>query len=200
MIETVLTKVFDAPPFNRNEILRYAGSGRDHPEHIVDECIRELEPHLTYSVCYREFPVEKRPDGSVSLSFTDAGSSAVSRLLEHSSRIVLFAATVGLHPDILIRRNMHVSPARSLFFSAIGSERVEALCDTFTAFFRSEYGVELTPRFSPGYSDLPLAVQKDIFRYLKPEQKIGINLNDSLLMSPSKSVTALAGIIDQNTD
>ena len=41
------------------------------------------------------------------------------------------------------------------------------------------------PRFSPGYGDLPLTVQKDFFRVLDCTRKIGLSLNDSLLMSPS---------------
>ena len=37
-------------------------------------------------------------------------------------------------------------------------------------------------------------VQKDIFKVLDCERKIGLTLNESLLMSPSKSVTAIVGI------
>ena len=58
----------------------------------------------------------------------------------------------------------------------------------------NEYGVSVNPRFSPGYGDLPLGTQKDIFALLDCERKIGVTLNDSLLMSPSKSVTAFLGL------
>ncbi len=50
------------------------------------------------------------------------------------------------------------------------------------------------PRFSPGYGDLTLLAQKDIFAVLDCGKRIGLTLNDSLLMSPSKSVTAFVGI------
>ena len=55
-------------------------------------------------------------------------------------------------------------------------------------------GKFLKPRFSPGYGDLPLEMQRDIFRVLDCSRKIGLTLNESLLMSPSKSVTAIVGI------
>ena len=55
-------------------------------------------------------------------------------------------------------------------------------------------GVFLKPRFSPGYGDLPLSMQTDIFRVLDCPRKVGLTLNNSLLMSPSKSVTAIMGI------
>ena len=49
------------------------------------------------------------------------------------------------------------------------------------------------PRFSPGYGDLSLEVQKEIFSLLDCPRKIGVSLGDSLLMTPSKSVTAIIG-------
>jgi len=52
----------------------------------------------------------------------------------------------------------------------------------------------LTSRFSPGYRDLPLTLQREIFTLLEPSRRIGLSLNASLLMSPSKSVTAIVGI------
>ena len=55
-------------------------------------------------------------------------------------------------------------------------------------------GMSLRPRFSPGYGDLPLTVQKEFMTLLDCAHLIGINLNESLLMSPSKSVTAIIGM------
>ena len=44
------------------------------------------------------------------------------------------------------------------------------------------------------YGYLPLEVQRDFERILMMRKKTGIALTDSLLMSPSKSVTAIVGI------
>ena len=55
------------------------------------------------------------------------------------------------------------------------------------------YG-QTMPRFSPGYGDLPLTAQREMFRMLECEKRIGVYLNESLLMSPSKSVTAIVGL------
>ena len=51
----------------------------------------------------------------------------------------------------------------------------------------------LRPRFSPGYGDFSLDCQKDIIRALEAEKTVGVTLTDSLLMTPSKSVTAVIG-------
>lgn len=196
MIENVLTRHFPAPEINRKEILRYSGAGKSEEyDSIIEDCLNDLSDSLHYSVCYREFPVVFGEDGFCSLGFTDIKSKGVSRLLEKSDRLVLFAATVGLAPDIYAKKYSKISPVKSLFAESIGDERVEALCGDFCTFFEKEYGVRLTPRFSPGYGDLPLDVQKDIFKYLNPGKHIGLTLSDSLIMTPVKSVTALAGII-----
>ena len=55
-------------------------------------------------------------------------------------------------------------------------------------------GMRAAAALSPGYGDLALDVQKDIFALLDCERQIGLTLGDSLLMSPGKSVTAFAGI------
>ena len=55
------------------------------------------------------------------------------------------------------------------------------------------------PRFSPGYGDLPLEVQRTLFSLLEPMRHIGLSLTDSLLMSPTKSVTAFVGLTEMPT-
>ncbi|MBR3258643.1 MAG: vitamin B12 dependent methionine synthase, partial [Eggerthellaceae bacterium] len=46
----------------------------------------------------------------------------------------------------------------------------------------------------PGYGDLPLEVQPDLLGLLDASRRLGITLSDSLLMSPTKSVTAIVGL------
>ena len=78
-------------------------------------------------------------------------------------------------------------------FQAIGSERVESLCDELCRELEGEWGT-VRPRFSPGYGDLPLSLQKEIFALLDCGRSIGVALGENLLMSPSKSVTAIVGV------
>ncbi len=176
----VYTKIYSAPPVDRREILRYAGVRGDAPEieALLEECLAESADKLTYKVCYGEFPVS---------FFDPVGSEGVRKHLEGCNKAVIFAATVGIGIDRLIARYASVSPTKSLLLGAIGAERIEALCDLFN----SEYG---DSRFSPGYGDLPLEFQKEIFSSLDCPRKIGLSLNESMLMSPSKSVTAIIGV------
>ena len=49
-------------------------------------------------------------------------------------------------------------------------------------------------RFSPGFGGLALAVQQDVFDWLQLEE-LGMALNAAFLMTPEKSVTAVAGVV-----
>ncbi len=121
-------------------------------------------------------------------------SESLARNLEDCEETIVFAATVGVEMDRLIQRYGKISPAKALMFQAIGTERIEALCDTFCTEREKETGKILKARFSAGYGDLPLEVQRNVFSLLNPQKHIGLTLNESLLMSPTKSVTAFAGI------
>ena len=109
---------------------------------------------------------------------------------------MLFAATVGLELDRRIAREGRLSPARGLLLQALGAERIEALCDAFCQAMEESLacqGLFPRPRFSPGYGDLPLECQAPLLQALDASRQIGVALNGSLLMSPSKSVTAIQG-------
>ncbi|MGN0575406.1 MAG: vitamin B12 dependent-methionine synthase activation domain-containing protein [Ruminococcus sp.] len=51
-----------------------------------------------------------------------------------------------------------------------------------------------TWRYSPGYGDLPLSLQRDILLYLNAMRRIGLTVTEDSLLIPSKSVTAVIGI------
>ena len=188
------------PPVNEREALRYAGVKGNTPEMsaLLRECAALCENSLTPRVCYAFHPVV-RQDGILDLGFAQTDSSALKRNLAGCEEIVLFAATIGLEMDRLIAKYARLSPARSVMLQAIGAERIEALCDAFEEELIRQ-GHELSPRFSPGYGDLPLDLQRNIFAALDCPKHIGVSLNESLLMSPSKSVSAIIGLNGETSE
>ena len=194
MNPVVSSRVYPQPPVCVREILRYAGCRTAEPDTVslLQTCLRETEGTLHSQVCYCILPVSAG-EGVCDFGAFCLRSEQLCENLRGCRRAVLFAATVGVGPDRLIARYGRLSPAKALMFQAIGAERIEALCDVFCADMEKETGMTLRPRFSPGYGDLPLGTQKDIFALLGCSKRIGLSLNDSLLMSPSKSVTAFAG-------
>ncbi len=202
MMGSVFTETVIPAPLARRELLRYAGA-RAEEEAVrahLDACIKEAAGVFTYRVAYGVFPLSVWND-TVRLGFAEVSSSRLASNLAGCESALVFAATVGLGIDRLIARAA-VSPIRALLFDAIGSERIEALCDAFCAEQAARYAKEgktFRQRFSPGYGDLPLDFQRVVFALLDPAKHIGLSLNESLLMSPSKSVTAIVGITTQQT-
>ena len=189
---TVFIETYELPSVNVREVLRYAGYRSPIEERgelisRLDEAISFIEGKLTPRVCFRE----------VDISECDFGDSLdIKKNMRNSESVIFFAATVGIELDRLIAKYSVLSPATALLIESIGSERVEALCDAFNEDMRAKklsQGFKLRPRFSPGYGDLAIEYQKKLFDILSPS-RIGITLNDSYLMTPSKSVTALIGV------
>lgn len=195
MNSVMITKTYNEPPFCEREILRYAGCKSPDSEilSLLHSCLNEVREKLSYQVCYRELSV-RAEDSLCDFGFFRLKSKHLAQNLEGCSNVILFAATVGIQIDRLIAKYGRMSPSKALMMQAIGAERIEALCDAFCEELAAEKGVALRPRFSPGYGDLSLTAQKDIFAILECGKRIGLFLNDSLLMSPSKSVTAFVGI------
>lgn len=198
MTDGIFVKNYAAPQFSRNEILRYSGIRQETPDmtEIVEECIKEAADKAVYRVCYSEIPIQVKND-EVDFGFAKVVSSDLSKNLHLCDSAVIFAATAGIELDRLTAKYSRISPAKALIFQGIGAERIECLCDLFNneiSCLKEKEGKFTRPRFSPGYGDLLLEFQKDIFKFLDCPVKIGLTLNDSLLMSPTKSVTAIIGI------
>ena len=196
---TVYIKTYAAPPYDTKEVLRYAGvkDASDEVVKLMQECIDEVDGRLKYKVCYAEYPIEFC-DEDINLTFARISSDDLKKNLKDCESVVLFAATVGIELDRLIAKYVRISPSKALMLQAIGAERIEALCNMFNKEITSQmkmFGKYTKPRFSPGYGDLPLEFQKSIFRVLDCSRKIGLSLNKTLLMSTTKSVTAIIGIV-----
>ena len=184
----------ELPPLNQREALRYAGAKEATPEvlELLKECAQRCQWLLAPRVCYARYRI-KRTQNGLDLGFARTDSAALMRNLHGCDEVIVFAATLGLELDRQIARYAHLSPARSMMLQAIGTERIESLCDAFENELISQ-GQGLRPRFSPGYGDLPLDFQREVFAALDCAKNIGISLNESLMMSPSKSVTAIIGL------
>ena len=198
MNTVILSKIYAAPPICEREILRYAGCKGDAGEiqALLKNCINEVSKKLTYKVCYGEFQI-KTVDNTCDFGVMSFESENLKKNLDECSKAVIFAATVGVELDRLIAKYGRISPSKAFMLQALGAERIESLCDVFCEDIKKEYNTKIKPRFSAGYGDLPLECQRQIFAVLNCEKRIGLTLNDRLIMSPSKSVTAIVGLCDK---
>ena len=181
---------------DRREALRYLGYSRSVEdmsgvEGVIDGCEREVLAVQNLKAVYSLYDIS-RGDG-LNLGFAKTDSRDLEKYLSGCNKIALFAATAGAGIDRLIAKYNRISPARAAVTQALGAALVEEWCNTVHAQLTAQYGA-ITARFSCGYGDLPLTLQRDIFAALDVTKKIGVTLSDDCFMTPTKSVTAIVGI------
>ena len=184
-------------PFDEREILRYAmlPSFAPPPEELpLEECMEAAKGAARCRAVWTRYPVI-REGKTLDLGFARTDSRDLRDHLEGCGEIVLFACTAGTETDRRIARAKLASPARGLLMHAIGAQQVEGACDRLCRRLAEQFpDRQLTDRYSPGYGDLPLALQREVMEALDCGRTLGITLTDSLLMTPSKSVTAIIGL------
>ena len=112
---------------------------------------------------------------------------------------VYLCGTIGAAFDQWQRARAAVSAAEAFSSQRLGLREVERVMNDLEAEARaaveSSGRERLLPRRSPGYDELPLALSREIIETLDATRRIGVALTDSLLLVPSKSVTAICDIV-----
>lgn len=188
---------------NQREIYRYLGYGTEEPEltvrKLVDEVLSELLTVIKPKNIYKLY--DCKTDGeNVFVGAMRFASRNLSGNLAQCGTAALLAATLGLEADKLLQRYEVVNMAKASIVQACAAACIETYCNLIQEKIRlaaqEESGQPLfiRPRFSPGYGDLPLETQTDIFQALDCTKRIGLTLTQNLLMYPTKSVTAFIGL------
>ena len=121
----------------------------------------------------------------------------INRLLSGCTEAVLMAVTLGseLEKRLMIEEVTNMSNAYVLDLCA--SQAVEQAADDLERRLRDrilQEGKYLTNRYSPGYGDYPIEMQRLLLDYLNAGRAIGLMLTPTNLMVPRKSITAILGI------
>ena len=184
------------------DALRYM---RVPPEGRDDELVRtvleafgRLEGYVEPRCVWGRFHVIHF-DGGFELEGAYIYSNDIARLTSRGDDCILLAATLGHEVDRQITLAQNRNMLDGIALDACASVRIDAFIDQF---MRTEIvtglrkGERLTHRFSPGYGDLSMNVTEDIIAILNATKRIGLSVTRSLMMSPVKSVTAIAGVFE----
>jgi len=115
------------------------------------------------------------------------------KFLEYNNFLIC-VSTLGTQFDATIEEISETSTTEAMLLDAWGSEALEALNDNFQHRYLQSIPIKTTMRFSPGYGDLNIIVNKTYVELLGISEKIKVN--DFGLMVPRKTTTFIAGIID----
>lgn len=187
---------------DKKEALRYMGyRGQEIDkglQELLDNCIDEVRTVSRRDYIYEVFDIERRgPELCLKGTTLVLPGKNIGSHLSKADKCVVMAATLGLEADRRIAFYSRTDLTRGIVFDACAGVAIEWLCDEIQkeiAAKAKSMGFEITQRFSPGYGDLPIDIQGDLTRALKTYEKIGLGVNESSVMIPRKSVTALIGM------
>lgn len=175
---------------NRNEAVRYLGGAGIRLNYRMDVLMDECEKAVLEKASPKYLYVEKDLPCPQIMDGKDIESH-----LNGCEKAIVMCATVGSEVDKLIRISQISDMARAVVMDSLASVAVEQVCNAFDKIIAEKYSdYNMTFRFSPGYGDYPIELQKIILQMLDAPKKIGLCTNDNFLLTPTKSVTAVLGL------
>lgn len=192
---------------DKKEILRYLGYRRNQElTETVDQEIQELmievqkisNPRYTFRIFECQSNEENHTIEVLGTDLLFEGKSIYNHL-KHAKKVALLASTLGIEIERKIRQYSLTAMSKSLILDSCCTEYIEKICDLAECEIEESVAEErlvLNRRFSPGYGDLSLDIQPKFLATLEADRRIGLNLSESLLMIPRKSVTAIIGLFD----
>lgn len=196
---SLLTKDAKEIEVDKKQALRFMGCKdeiiSEDFSRLYNECLDLYLSSADLKAVVRKTDVSFLESNKIKFDFGIIESESLKKNLQNCKSAYVFAATAGSEVDRQIKKLSLMSDGKGMILSCIASSGIECWCD----FINDEMAKKnvLRPRFSPGYGDVPLCVQKDIFAFLDVNRKIGMSLTEALMMVPVKSVTAIVGILEE---
>ena len=187
----------------KDEVLRYLGYKEQKLsidlENLIDATIDEAENLMDFKYTYSKHKTVLLEDG-VLMEGTNLilKGQDIKEHLKYAKDTVLMAATLGGRIEKQIRLYEKINLTKALILDSCATAAIEEGCDKIEECIKEEEakeGLSITFRFSPGYGDLPLSVQKEFLNALNAEKIIGLTASEHQLLLPRKSVTAIIGLI-----
>ncbi len=185
---------------DRKELYRYLGIKDNNPSDnmikIIDECESEIlkiaYPRYVYK--FFDLTLEDNTINIVNTNLSLKGKSIYNHLKD-CQKVILLCATVSLDVDNLIKKAQATDVTKAFIYDNMGSVLVEQVCDNIENIIKdknSDY--YFTTRFSPGYGDLTIDIQNLFLEVTNAKKQIGLTANESSILIPRKSVTAIIGL------
>ncbi len=187
---------------DKAEIHRHLGYGRkQHPRSrissLIDSQIHKACEFIKPAAYYTIKPITSLDNSKISVGELVFTSHKLAQVFSGCSQAAIFAVTIG---EGLEKEVAQLTKSRAVLeasvLDAVGSVAVEKAADWLESVIK---GIAATNddkvgwRYSPGYCDWDITQQKELFRGLD-SKSVGVNLTDTCLMVPRKSISGIIGM------
>ena len=162
----------------------------EYSEHLIDECIEEVQKYAQFKVVYQIFHLSHQPLMLEEIQFP-LSSQDLAFYLQDCQECMIIACTLGVLIDRQMKYYEHIDMSKAIVFDAVSNAYLEECCDQYekTLGYQS-----YTFRLAPGYGDIPLDLNKTFASLLQMDKKLGVSFNASGLMIPMKSMIGIIGL------
>jgi len=164
---------------------------------LAERAIAEGTPWLRPQIAFSILDVVEPQPGRVLLSNgTELKGFGIVRKLAGAASVIAVVATLGSELERQIQLATQDQPAFALSLDGFGTAAIRALTTALRHFFAEKAGGPLatTPPFYPGMRGWELAPAQTQLFSLVDASPIGVTLNSSFLMIPTKSVSMVIGV------
>lgn len=191
---------------NQKEAFRYLGYKSAVPDEkmqqLMNACENEVLGILNVKYLFKEFDITVN-DNKVIVKGTSVAFSGKA-IVEHLSKCkkaIVLCATISAGVDKLLRKAQILDMTRAVVIDSLANAAVEQVAEMLETLIAKKYNnYYLTWRFSPGYGDFPIESQKEILGLLNAQKRIGLCTDESSLLMPTKSITAVIGLSEEFID
>jgi hypothetical protein len=188
--------------FETDNFLRKMRVNRDDTQMVadIDRIVEEVRAVAKPRAAYREAFVENCDTDSVTIDGVTFPSRVLSRVLENTERVFAYVATCGVEADAV--RVTNGDPLLEYFVDMLKEMLVECAYEFLRNKLEMSYQSGELSNLSPGSIDAwPVSGQREMFTLLgDTHSAVGVQLNDSCLMIPVKSVSGLCFSAEKNIE
>jgi len=161
---------------------------------LIEEEMKKAKGLIGGKGIYIILPVEAKSKSEIVLKNISLEGKAITKAMAKAKEIAFFVDTVGpaLEAEVnrLYQRDEYT---KATILDTIGSVAADEGAEYLNSLIVEKAKKKSTPRFSPGYGDWDLSIQKRLLEVTQAS-KIGVTCNEAFFMIPRKSVSAVVGL------
>jgi len=164
---------------------------RDSDLKAVQDIVHMAQPLVEPRVLYKVSYIEEKLDDGVVVEGLRLTSKVLRKNLEAVERVFPFVITIGKKFGEMLDACNDL--LEKFYLDTIGNVALNQVRLALKDHLKQNYAIEKTAFMAPGsLPDWPIEQQKPLFKLLGDvPASIGVQLNDSLLMLPAKSVSGI---------